>query len=136
MRRAIFGALSLVVCYSFASAASETDSQAREAALQWLAMIDAGQYTKAYHAVVPRLRNSGSEEQWNRWLRFHRAPLGRAQARQFLRVQHTHTALGLPDGNYMEIGFKTSFEHKAVGAEWVRLSSEAGRWQVCNYRIY
>ena len=41
-----------------------------------------------------------------------------------------------PDGDYIVIYFKTSYERKVAGAESVTLSSETGHWQVSGYHIY
>ena len=44
--------------------------------------------------------------------------------------------VGLPDGLYQSVLFKSTFENKSVAAERVILTKEAGRWQVIDYRIY
>ena len=44
--------------------------------------------------------------------------------------------VGLPDGNYESVLFKSTFENKSVAAERVILTKESDRWQVIDYRIY
>ena len=105
MKYAALLCLALFVNCSGAFALSASDQEAHGAALNWLAMLDAGQYGKAYLARPPRLRAGGTEEQFIRWARFKRYPLGRATSRQFLKVVQTHQILGSPDGDYQIMGF-------------------------------
>jgi hypothetical protein len=135
MRQVIFG-LVLAVSSLSAVAISDRDVQSRQAALQWLALVDAGQYRAAYQQLVPRVRAGGTADQWNLWLRSRRGSLGRARTRAFIRVAHTRTMGSAPDGDYIVIYFKTSYERKVAGAESVTLSSETGHWQVSGYHIY
>lgn len=128
--------LALLINCSSAFALSASDQEARDAALRWLAMLDAGQYGKAYQARPPRLKAGGSEQQFIQWARFKRYPLGRARSRQFLKVVHTHQILGSPDGNYQIMAFKSSFDRKVNAAEMVVVTSETGHWQVSGYRVY
>src|SRR6266702_4407546 len=119
MKRLMVGCFALFVSCSGVFALSASDQEARDAALSWLAMVDAGQYAKAYVARPPRIKSGGTEEQFIRGMRAWRYPLGRPRSREFLKVVHKHQLLGSPDGDYQLIGFKTSFEHKATAAEAV-----------------
>ena len=44
--------------------------------------------------------------------------------------------VGLPDGDYESVLFKSTFENKSVAAERVILTRESDRWHVIDYRIY
>ena len=117
-------------------AAAPSDEDARATAVQWLALLDSGQYVTAYKKQPPRILTYGHEDQWLSWMRSRRAPFGRAKTRAFSRVRHSHTLNGAPDGNYEFIEFKSSFERKATCLEVVTLTSETGRWQVSGYRVW
>ena len=117
------------------SAISPDDQAARQAAFDWLALVDAGHYAKAYESYPPRVRTERGEQRSLDWFRTRRLPLGRTRSRTFLRVNHTHTLIGAPDGNYQQIVFKTSFDRKANGAEGLVVTKETGRWQVSGYGI-
>jgi hypothetical protein len=136
MKRVLGGLFILALFASPASAFTTSDGEARQAALQWLDLVDSGQYAKAYEARVPRVRGGGTVAEYCAWMRSKRAPFGRAKTRAFTKVVHLHTLAGAPDGNYIAIGFNSTFEHKAKGAESVVLSYETGRWQVSGYWIY
>ena len=114
-------------------AISAPDQAARDTALNWLAIVDTGQYSKAWNAYPPRIKAGRLEENFKGWMRARRFPLGHAKTRQFLKITHTHRLNGAPDGDYQLIAFKTSFERKAVALEEVVLTSETGHWQVSGY---
>jgi len=129
-------ALLMLVNLPSAFAISQDDQAARDAALQWLALLDNGHYPQACHAMPQRVRAGKSEENFLSWLQARRAPLGHALSRKYMKAVHKRTLTGLPDGNYYEIGFKTSWDRKKNGAELVVLTSETGHWQVSGYKIY
>lgn len=118
------------------SAVSADDQAARDAALQWLNLVDAGRYVQAYQEQPPRITAGGFRDNFVRSMQAQRAPLGRARTRTFYKATHVHQLVGCPDGNYQMIGFKTSFERKVDSAEALILTHETGRWQVSGYKIY
>jgi hypothetical protein len=126
-------ALGCFACFDKAQATSD-DQSAHDAALQWLALIDSGHYRQAYEEQPSRIKGgSMGRDYFIKWMETRRVPLGRAHKRSFYNVKHYSTAKGWPDGNYEQIYFKTSFEHKAMAWERVILTRETGRWQVGSY---
>lgn len=112
------------------------EKEARAAALEWLALVDAGNYAPAYAMEPARLRASTTEEQFIRSMEGRRAPFGRVLSRSFIGAAYTRKLTGSPDGRYESILFRTSFENKKLAAERVILSHEAGQWRVVDYRLY
>jgi hypothetical protein len=128
-------------CATHSVPKAPTEKQAREketraAALHWLELVDAGEYTQAHDAEPARLRNSTTEAQFIRSMEGRRAPFGRVLSRKFIGAAFTRKLTGSPDGHYESILFRTSFEHKAVAAERVILTHEAHQWRVADYRVY
>lgn len=124
-----------LIAVSAPAANPPSDQNARETAVRWVALLDAGAFKRAFNERPPRILAYGHEDEFLSWMRARRAPLGKPKSRAFLRVNHSHTLLGAPDGNYEFVIFKTSFERKAACAEEVTLTSETGRWQVSGYHI-
>lgn len=112
------------------------EKEAREAALHWLQLVDAGDYTHAYEAEPARLRAATTDAQFIRSMEGRRAPFGRVLSRKFIGAAFTHKLTGSPDGRYESILFRTSFEHKSLAAERVILSEESHQWRVVDYRVY
>jgi|SRR5205085_5350584 len=112
------------------------EKETRAGALEWLALVDAANYGPAYEMEPARLRASTTQQQFVRSMEGRRAPFGKALSRSFIGAAFTRKLTGSPDGSYESILFRTAFEHKAVAAERVILSFEAGRWRVVDYRVY
>jgi hypothetical protein len=112
------------------------EKEARAVALEWLALVDAGNYAPAYAMEPARLRASTTEEQFIRSMEGRRAPFGKVLSRSFIGAAFTRKLTGSPDGRYESILFRTSFENKKLAAERVILSDESRQWQVLDYRLY
>jgi Protein of unknown function (DUF4019) len=112
------------------------EKEARVAAAEWLALIDASDYGAAYVLELERLRAATTEEQFVRSMEGRRAPFGKMLSRTFIGAAFTRKLTGAPDGRYESILFRTSFTHKSVAAERVILSFEAEGWRVVDYRVY
>ena len=112
------------------------EKEARAAAEEWLALIDAANYAAAYAAEPPRLRAGTTPEQFVRSMEGRRQPFGHVLSRKFIGSAFTRKLTGAPDGQYESILFRTSFAHKSVAAERVILSQESGGWRVVDYRVY
>ena len=103
----------------------------------WLAIVDAGSYTKSFEQTPARIRAGGepAEKSFVSWLKTRRAPLGGVVARKVVRARFTHTMAGAPDGNYEFLDYETTFTHKKSALEIVTLTNESGHWQVSGYHI-
>jgi hypothetical protein len=112
------------------------EKEARAAALEWLALVDAGNYAQAFEKEPERLRAANTAEQFVRSMQGRRAPFGRVLSRVSIGAAFTRKLTGSPDGRYESILFRTSFEHKSVSAERVILTHEASEWRVVDYRVY
>ncbi len=112
------------------------EKETRAAALEWLALVDAGSYSTAYAMEPACLRAATTEEQFIRSMEGRRAPFGRVVSRSFIGAAFTRKLSGAPDGRYESILFRTSFENKKLAAERVILSYDANQWRVVDYRVY
>lgn len=115
---------------------SAREKETRAAALRWLQLVDAGDYTQAYEEEPARLRAATTDAQFIRSMEGRRAPFGRVLSRKFIGAAFTRKLTGSPDGRYESILFRTSFEHKSLAAERVILTQESHQWRVVDYRVY
>jgi hypothetical protein len=122
---------------------SSDDQAAREAALQWLKIVDSGNYKDAALMISEEVRGS---RDWANYFATHRAPLGRANNRKIVEVKHASTVPGDPElRQHAIIRFKTSFERppastygaasKAVAIEEVVVTKMGCCWEVGGYAI-
>jgi hypothetical protein len=65
-----------------------------------------------------------------------RQPLGKVKSRQLMSRKYTKTLPGAPDGEYVVIQYKSSFENKKVAIETVTpMLDKDGNWRVSGYYI-
>ena len=65
-----------------------------------------------------------------------RKPLGNLLSRELISAQHAAQLPGAPDGEYVVMQFKTSFENNKSAVETVTVGPKAGDlWKVSGYYI-
>ena len=112
------------------------EDAARAAASHWLELLDAGDYEEAFEWEAQDFRMSRTQNQFVRYMQARRAPFGRTLSRSFIGAANIHQLVGVPEGNYESILFRTAFEHKSSTAERVILVKQTAGWRVIDYRIY
>ncbi len=112
------------------------DSEALAAADRWLALIDRGDAEASWTAAAKLLQSAVDEETWVESLRRVERLLGRPVARSVESVRYATELPGAPDGEYVALGYATTFECKRGGAERVVMMKEPdGEWRVAGYHV-
>ena len=130
--------LRILLILSFRSAAlavtlSKSDEAARDAAVQWLQLVDASQFEEAASQASQEVR---AFEQWQNSFKGHRALFGRVHNRQLVEIKHTAIVAGVPDvRRYYVVRFNTSFEHKPAAVEEIVLTKIGCCWEIFEYKI-
>ena len=108
---------------------------ARAAAEKWLAILDAGDYGKAWDQTAKAFRNNVKREQWVESLPKTRGALGAAKSRAVEVSSYKASLAGMPEGDYVTVRFSTSFEKKSDAQEIVTLVYEDGAWRPLGYGV-
>src|SRR5438552_11010467 len=112
---------------------SPNDEPAGDAAMQWLRVVDSGNYKDATLMISEQARGS---QDWANYFAAHRAPLGRVKNRQIIEVKHASTVPGDPELRQHDIiRFKTSFERKPAAIEEVVMTKMGCCWEVSGYAV-
>lgn len=115
---------------------AENTEQAVEAATQWLALIDQGQYSRSWQTAAVYFKAALTLAQWEQSLEAARKPLGKLITRKLKSARYMTSLPGAPDGHYVVITFETSFENKASAVESVTpMKDPDGQWRVSGYYI-
>jgi hypothetical protein len=112
------------------------ENAARTAASKWLKLVDDGDYEDAFEWQAQDFRMARTQAQFVRYLQARRQPFGRAISRTPIGAASVRKLVGLPDGHYETVVFKTVFEHKSATAERAILVKQAVGWRVIDYRLY
>ena len=116
--------------------APDKSQPALQAEMQWVHLIDAGNYTAAWDSAAKLMQNALPEQQFANAMSGARTPLGALRTRT-LKQSKTATQLpGAPDGQYVVTQYSTQFADKAEATETV-VASQApdGSWHVAGYFI-
>jgi Protein of unknown function (DUF4019) len=112
------------------------ENAARSAALRWLRLLDASDYEEAFEWEAQDFRMARTQSQFIRYMQARRTPFGKMLDRKFIGAANVHMLVGVPEGNYVSVLFKTHFENKSETAERVILVEQEVGWRVLEYRIY
>ena len=117
---------------------SDPDSQdaAQGAALAWLALIDDEKYVESWDEAASVFKSRISRDQWVDAIRSMQAPIGKVRSRSFSGADFHTTLPGAPDGKYVVIRYRASFEHKDDAVEIVTpMLDQNDIWRVSGYFI-
>ena len=109
---------------------------AARSAQAWLALVDAGAYEQSWTSASKLFRGAVTQANWAIMAARVRTPLGKVSARQQSSSESKTSLPGAPDGQYVVLQFRTSFEHKADAIETVTLMAEDdGAFRVSGYFV-
>ena len=107
------------------------ETAAISAAENWLATVDAGEYSASWKEAAELFRNAVKPEQWEQSMQAARKPLGKLISRKVQTKIYKTSLPGAPDGEYVLIQFETSFENKKTAIETVTpMMDKDGKWRV------
>ena len=132
------GILCLVATLACAAAqgSDEAEKAAVEAAEQWLEYVDGGNWNKSYSEAATYFKSAVTKEQWIQQISAVRAPLGKVTSREVNKATYAKSLPGAPDGDYVVIQTKASFENKASAIETITpMLDKDGKWRVSGYFI-
>jgi hypothetical protein len=114
----------------------EAEKQALEAGQPWLALVDQGEYTRSWETAAEHLKDAVERKDLVKSLAAVRKTLGKVKSREVASKQFSTKLPGKPDGQYVVIQFKTSFENKASAIETVTsMLDKDKKWRVSDYSI-
>lgn len=105
-----------------------------EAALAFLATVDAGDYEKTWIDASPVLRNATSKTAWLLLLRTSRAALGTLQERKRIGVWFADKVKDGPSGRYAVVAFESTFANTTLEEKITMILIEDA-WKIAGYHM-
>jgi len=134
--KTIIAILVALILPAAAVAAEDSSTEARDAAVSWLALVDAGQYQQSWNKACELFRSHVTQTKWTAAAAGAREPLGALQSRSAPDdVRFVNSAPGLPDGQYVIFQFHSTFANKRAAVETVTMTMDAGTWRAAGYFI-
>ena len=116
---------------SAGSAAPAAETGATQAARQWLALVDAGNWQESWAATAQSFRSMNTVQAWQSASESARVPLGRMLS----RIGRGEESIPAPPHGYQLVRFRTDFANRAGASETLSLAREGGSWRVTGYFI-
>jgi hypothetical protein len=115
---------------------AEAEKQAVAAAEAWLALADKEEYSECWESAAGYLRGFVERRAFVQQLGGARKPLGKVVSRELKSKEYTTTVPGAPDGQYVILQYKTSFEHRKSAIETITpMLDKDKKWRVSGYYI-
>jgi len=112
----------------------EAEADALPAAEAWLALVDSGQYAKSWDEAAGYFKGAVQKEKWIQTMNAARTPFGKNISRKLKSKRYKTSLPGAPDGEYVVIKFKSSFEKKKSAIETITpMLDKDGTWRVSGY---
>ena len=132
------GCLAVVVAVCVSGCGPAKNPQAETAAIaaaeKWLALVDKEAYATSWDEAAALFKGAIEKEQWVQILGASRKSFGENLSREVKSSRHRTSLPGAPDGEYVIIQFKASFENKQSGIETVTpMLDQDGQWRVSGY---
>jgi len=107
-----------------------------QAGLDWLGLIDQGEYALSWEEAAAYFKQMITKEQWTQMVSAARTTIDAFSSRELLSSTPMTTLPGAPDGEYDVLVFKSAFAKKAQATETVTVMKDPdGSWRVAGYVI-
>lgn len=136
-RIALFVFCGLFLPAAFPALADDAKVKAAQgAADSWLALVDAAKYGESWDEAASFFKDRVPRAQWEKMCQSVRNPLGELKFRARDSAQYTTQLPGVPDGEYVVIQYRATYENKKSAVETVTpMMDKDGKWRVSGYFI-
>ena len=119
-----------------ASAQDDKIAVAEEVALEWLALVDEGDYGGSWDEAARMFKGQVSRSRWQDAARRARDPQGALDSRSVRSSQYETELPGAPEGEYVVVQYDSSFANNRAAIETISLVLDGDRgWRVTGYFI-
>ncbi len=123
------------IIQSEATVSNELKQEVIQDTKGWLGLIYDQDYSQSWDNAASLFQKAVTKEQWTQQLSGIVPPLGEVISRDVISSEYHTTLPGAPDGEYIVIQFKTSFENKNESLETVTQMKDGDQWKVSGYFI-
>jgi hypothetical protein len=115
---------------------ADAEQKAIAAAEAWLALVDRGEYSKAWETGSERLKSTVPRRDFIKSVGDLRKLLGKLAARQLNTQEYTTSLRDAPAGQYVVLQYKASFANKKAATEMVvPMLDKDKKWRVSGYYV-
>lgn len=116
--------------------AQEKPEQAAEKpAVDWLDLVDAGQYGESWDSAAETFKSAITKEKWIESLTSVRNQTGKLKSRKLKSARYTENPSNAPAGKYVVIQYDSVFDIGAAVETVVPTQEKDGSWKVSGYFV-
>jgi hypothetical protein len=108
---------------------------ATNAALAWLALVDAGRYGESWQTAAEAFRSGVTQSQWEAMVAPVRGKVGNVVLRKPLSLKYMHDLPGAAKGEYVVVQYTTRFDAGVFTETVTPMKQADGSWKVSGYYI-
>jgi hypothetical protein len=112
------------------------EAAAAEAAVAWLALVDAGDYDASHAEAAAAFQAAVTPGAWAQAVAAARGPIGEVTSRDLSGAEYQASLPNAPDGEYVLLRYRSSFESLANAVETLAMMKEEdGSWRTAGYFV-
>ncbi|MBA3602398.1 MAG: DUF4019 domain-containing protein [Parachlamydiaceae bacterium] len=104
-------------------------------ALEWLAVVDKGDFGNAYDMTTKALQFTMPRNEWVVMIQAMKGSLGQVTERKVIDIRTAKDPKGAPQGDYMIFIYETTFSNGKKATEILSLQEHIGVWRVYSYTL-
>ncbi len=130
----IFEIALLLSCFSGCS--PDKTRAAQGAAVEWLKLVDSGNYAQSWEEAANLMKSNIAKQQWQQILDRNRTPRGTLLSRKLISAEYMEELPGVGAGRYVVLQYQSRFQNLGSVVETVTPTLDKdGRWRVSLYYI-
>jgi len=114
---------------------AKAKADARVVAEKWLALIDAGEYDKAWKETSQYFRDTVPQYAFVDGMKDTYSKFGKLVSREARESKYATSISGAPDGKYVAVAYRSSFQKIKRTSEYVTaMVDRDGKWRIAGYQ--
>ncbi len=130
--------LLLIIGRATAPAHAQSDDEqvtaAKEAAAEWIELLDANDYQATWEQAASLLKSQVSADQWASQIQQVHSQLGAMQERSLIAARYTTSLPNVPEGEYVVAQYRAQYGNQTV-IETATLTKDGDAWRVAGYFV-
>ena len=132
--------VSILILFAYTGCRAQSNNGVEEAAVSavkvWLEQVDGEHYGESWDEAAEFFRGAVTRDNWIQAMQTIRKPLGKNLSRELISSTYRTSLPGAPEGEYVVVQFKSSFENNDSVIETITPAlGKDGKWHTSGYFI-
>jgi len=124
----------LAVAPAQAQSNDEKVTAAKEAAAEWIELLDANDYQATWEQAASLLKSQVTADQWANQIQQVHSQFGELQERSLIAARYTTSLPNVPEGEYVIAQYRAQYGNQTL-IETATLTKDGDAWRVAGYVV-